>query len=591
MQFQRVGRLARVVGLIAVATTLQAGSLLAQDIKAVPRERTMIHVGWSAGAPTLTAPQNANWFALGADTRNGQMYQFEPLFFYNMFKGEHIPWLAESFAYNSDFTSITVNIRNGVTWSDGEPFTANDVAFTLNMLVENGKGKKDLRKAVEIAEQVKQAVVEDKLKVRIDLNRADPRFVYRQLTNYFGHGLYWVPEHIWKTIDDKAAFTFYDPAKGWPVGTGAWKVVRATPQQMILDRRDDWWAAKTGFRPLPQVERIITVPSPNADRDVQLLANNEVDAASAFPTPQLVKSLLEKNPKLTTFTGNKPPYGNLDWWPHSLYFNHLAPDSPFADVKVRQAVRYAINRQQIVDVVFEGANQPVVQPYPSYAPLQPYIKALDPVIKKYHADEFNPRETERLMKEAGYAKDGEGMWVKDGKRVGGPIESHPVLTATTQAVVQQLRRAGFDARFSATPDSFRKFRSGETLWHVFGHNGGSIFDPIDTLRMYQTKNRAPIGQITFFVARWSNPEFDGITDKMEKLPVGDAQLQPMLVQAMDIWMREAVEVPLENAYHWYPMNTTYWTNWPTEENPYINPCQQCFDTSSVLIAHNLKPVK
>src|SRR5205085_11002068 len=114
--------------------------------------------------------------------------------------------------------------------------------------------------------------------------------------------------------------------------------------------------------------------------------------------------------------------------------NHLAPDSPFADVRVRQAVRYAINRQQIIDVVFEGANQAIAQPYPSYTPLVPYIKALDPVIKKYHADEFNPRETERLMKEAGYAKDGEGMWAKDGKRVGGPIESHQVLGPTTQAI-------------------------------------------------------------------------------------------------------------------------------------------------------------
>src|SRR5690242_2149910 len=137
MQFERVFRSARLGGLFALTAAFLAAPVLAQDIKSVPRERTLVHVGWSAGSPTLTAPQNANWFALGADTRNGHMYQFEPLFFYNMFKGEHIPWLAESFAYNADFTSLTVTIRNGVTWSDGQPFTANDVAFTLNMLIEN----------------------------------------------------------------------------------------------------------------------------------------------------------------------------------------------------------------------------------------------------------------------------------------------------------------------------------------------------------------------------------------------------------------------------------------------------------------------
>lgn len=572
-----------------VAGAVSAPTVQAQTLKPVPRERTYIHVGWSGGSPMLTSPRNANWYSLSSETRNGIDYVWEPLFFYNSFRGEHIGWLASGFTYSPDHKTLRVNIRPGVKWSDGEDFDAEDVAFTLTMLVENGKGAKDLRKALEVTNQVVRAVAENKLTVRIELTQPDPRFIYRHLTNYFGHGLAWVPEHIWKGVQDKAAFTFYDPAKGWPVGTGAWKLMRAEPQQMILDRREDWWGAKTGFRPLPAVERIITVPAADSERQGQLIVSNEVDAAWSFATPQLVKQLMARNPKLTTFSGNKPPFGNMDWWPTSLYFNNMS--EMFKDVRVRRAVRFAINRQQIIDFAYEGNSEVNFFPYPAYAPLLPFINEAMPLVQKHRAGEFNLQETERLMKEAGYAKDTEGIWAKDGKRIGGTIEMQNVLAPVGQIVVQQLKNAGFDAKFSSTPDSFRRFRSGETDWHIFGHNGGSIFDPVDTLFMYHSRNQAPVGKITFFVARWSHPEFDKIVEQMEKLPVGDPGLKPLFVRAMDVWFREVPEVPIQQMWHWYPMNTTYWTNWPSLDNPYIQPCT-CFQASMpAYVAHNLKPVK
>ena len=114
---------------------LLAGAAAAQDLAEVPRERTLVTIGWSAGSPTLSAPNNANWYSLGAELRNGIMFVNEPLFTYNHFTGEHIPWIAESYEYNDDYTSLTVKLRDGVTWSDGEAFDAEDVAFTLNMLM------------------------------------------------------------------------------------------------------------------------------------------------------------------------------------------------------------------------------------------------------------------------------------------------------------------------------------------------------------------------------------------------------------------------------------------------------------------------
>ena len=172
----------------AGASTLAAPPALAQTsggpLKEVPRNRTYI-VASTVDGPVLTNVNNANFYGPGVDLRNGMMYAAEPLFWYNFFKDEHIPWLAESYAYNDDFTAMTIKLRPGAAWSDGHPFTARDVAFTYNMLIENGKTKKNMRQAVLFADRAKAAVVIDDLTVRIDFTRRDPRHVFAVNTNYF----------------------------------------------------------------------------------------------------------------------------------------------------------------------------------------------------------------------------------------------------------------------------------------------------------------------------------------------------------------------------------------------------------------------
>src|SRR5208283_6001456 len=141
--------LLKVSGGLAAAAGFAPGLARAQNIRPVPRNRTLIVGAW-AEAPTWPNVTMANYYAAGVNLENGLMYASEPLFWYNVFRNEMIPWLAEGFSYNDDYTQLTLRIRRGAAWNDGVPFTARDVAFTYAMLIENGNGEKTMRKAVEV---------------------------------------------------------------------------------------------------------------------------------------------------------------------------------------------------------------------------------------------------------------------------------------------------------------------------------------------------------------------------------------------------------------------------------------------------------
>ena len=87
----------------------------------------------------IADPTNLNLYAPGVSRSNTGLHQviYEYFFYQNLQTGEYIPWLAESYEYNDDFTAITVHLRDGVRWSDGEPFTSADVLFTYDLLMNN----------------------------------------------------------------------------------------------------------------------------------------------------------------------------------------------------------------------------------------------------------------------------------------------------------------------------------------------------------------------------------------------------------------------------------------------------------------------
>ena len=322
-------------------------------IKNVPRDRTLI-----LGLPQMRDYDSFNPFIVGTQSP-GFDYLFEPLYFYNAYveKDHLIPWIAERHEYNADYTEATIHIRKGVQWSDGRPWTAHDLKFTIDMLRAHAP---ELAFSTDMDTWVAEVQVPDSLTARFVLKAPNPRFVFSYFTYNFGNGIHIVPKHIWEG-EDPTSFKNLDLARGLPVVSGPYRLALSEPQQRLWDLREDWWAAQIGFQRLPRVERIIYLPQGDENKWVQLILANQMDQCIDL-RPSNIKTLLDQNPNVTTWSGRQLPYGYRDWWPPALGFNNLEP--PFDDPDIRWAVNHAIDREQLVAIGWQGAGEYTLLPFP-----------------------------------------------------------------------------------------------------------------------------------------------------------------------------------------------------------------------------------
>ena len=291
---------------------------------------------------------------------------FEPLIMYNVLTGEHENWLAESWEYDDTRTVLTARLRRGIEWADGMPFTARDVAFTFEMLRDHAESMVHL---ADLPEFFDSAEVVDDHTVRFHLNQPGPAFWATTLSS--NHGIQVLPEHVWRH-EDPLEFTFHDIDAGLPLGTGPYRLVYASPYQKIYDLRRDWWAAREGFKPLPKIERIIYVPQQEESQSAQLLLTDQLDMAPIMQVLTL-ESVLERNPRVVTFSGREPPYGYLDWCPIDLNMNCSEP--PYDDPEIRRAISMAIDRDKVVQLAESGAGVVALHPFTPYEWFAPFDEA------------------------------------------------------------------------------------------------------------------------------------------------------------------------------------------------------------------------
>ncbi|MGC9522336.1 MAG: ABC transporter substrate-binding protein [Anaerolineae bacterium] len=536
----------------------------------VPRERTLSYsypAGSEFGNVGIAVP-----YAAGYTHQHGDAVSLEPMFYYAALNDKTWPWLAESYEYNDDATECTVFLRKGAMWSDGEPLTAEDIAFTYNTLIERAP---DYDMSAEIKNNVQEAQVIDDTTVKFILTEPNYRFHFNYCTFRFDRHVYIVPKHIFEGIEDWRENTMFDVEAGLPVVSGPYQLVRFEPQVKWFDLRYEWWAYDIGLVDrMPYPERLQNQPY-NEEVTTQQMINDEVDHALDM-RPATIEAILAQAPDhIITYTGQEKPYGYVDWWPISMYFNTLEP--PYDNPDVRWAMAYAIDQQVLVDVAWDGAGTVTGGPFPHYPGITQYFHNVPQVVEGYDPLEVNLDKVEELMTGAGYSKNEDGWWAdENGESL--PVDIYaavPLFADIAPVTAELLRQAGFEANHLAPPDVW-DIKSQTALLHFFGH-GGSVADPYVTMSFYHSQWQTPTGEnCGNNRPRWANEEYDAIVEEMSRTPMDDKEkMQELFTQGMEIWFRELPEVPLVQWYHRLALNTTYWTNWPTEDNPYNTALWHC----------------
>ena len=393
-----------------------------------------------------------------------------------------------------------------------------------------------------------------------------------------------MPRHIWQG-QDAETFANFDPARGWPVVSGPYTLARSEPQQRIWDLRPGWWAAKTGFRDLPKVERLIYLPYMEETKRVQNLLRDGMDTSLDLRPPN-ISTAVEQNPRLSTWTGRKPPFGYLDFWPISLGFNNL--EAPFSDPRVRRAIAYAIDRDELVEIGWLGSGSPTLLPFPDFPPMRRFTAGVRDLVQQYEVGVFDAGKSAAIMEGLGWSRDSDGYWVQNGERLRLVIDIAPIFQDLTPVLVRQLERAGFEADFRMTSDFFTRQTQGTAAAFLTGH-GGSVRDPHFTLSFYHSRFVRPTGESAERFWRWSNPTYDALVDSMGEVSPDDPRLQDLFHRAMEIWLAELPSIPLVQWYHRIPHNQTYWKNWPSAENPYIHSAY--WHRTWLLVLLGLEPVQ
>jgi peptide/nickel transport system substrate-binding protein len=299
-----------------------------------------------------------------------------------------VPSLATSWDTSSDGLTWTYHLRPGLKWSDGQPLTANDVAYTFNR-VRNGKYEQTNYGNYVAA--ITSVTATDDTTVVMKVKKPTPIMLHLYV--------YILPEHIWKNIGEKAVKHYTnEPGPNGIVGSGPFIVMQHQKGQFVrLERNPNYWGTK------PKVDELVFRVFTNEDSMAQALRRGEIDFADSLGT-NVFKSL-------QGVTGIKTVDAQYSGFDEIAFNTGAALDNgtpigdghpALKDPRVRQALSYAIDTKAITERVYGGHGTPGSSIIP------PIYQSLhyDPGSTAYT---FDPTKAGQLLDQAGYTKGKNGI--------------------------------------------------------------------------------------------------------------------------------------------------------------------------------------
>ncbi|CAL9372990.1 Oligopeptide-binding protein AppA [Streptomyces sp. enrichment culture] len=489
---------------------------------------------------------------------------YEPLFFYNVArKDEPRPRLGKEFSWNEKGTELTVTLREGVKWTDGRPFTADDVVFTLDMVREN-----PTMNSTGFSGKA-TAVGDTQVKITFD----KPSFSEGPQIL----GKFWiVPKHIWEKIDKPAE----DVMKN-PVGTGPYKLAEFKPQAFTMEANPDYYDGA------PAVKKIRYVALSGNQSGVDALKAGQIDWNTG-PVPDIEN--VEKNyPGYRAIT---VPMNQAALFTCSNA--ELGCKGPQTDPAVRKAVYYALDRTQLNALAFENTASEIS---PGFA-LPGRDKAL---VSDQLKDPIAPMQPQagtarRLLEDAGWTKGSGGVYTKNGEQLALTVKVVAGWTDYITAVntaAEQLKKAGIELtvqQLSWNEWSDARGR-GEFELLMDSLYQGPAPDPYYLYSyFFSAKTTAPVGETANpNFARFKDPKVDEALAALSGIDMEDTAARRPYYDTIQTRIEESMPyIPMLTGGTTSEFNAEKFTGWPTEDDLYAFPAVWGRPDNSQIYL-NLKP--
>ena len=500
------------------------------------------------GAGDTTFVRNFNTFASPLDYTNGAIY--EPLYIITTAGGGHVyPWLATNYAFKDGNKTLLITVRQGVKWSDGQPFTAKDVLFTYTAgRINAAMDQVDL---VGADSNIASINLVGSTQVAVHFKKVDTTVLPTFLSN-----IKIIPQHIWSKV--KNVTTFTNPN---PVGTGPYtEVQKFSGQDYVLGKNPYYWQA--GKPTVPCVERTFAA---NNDSATLSLINGDTDWTHNF-VANVQKVYVQHDPAHFHYfyATNNTPVG--------VFFNDTV--YPYSIVNFRKAVSMALNRPLISQIAEYGYEPPadatgIAQEWPSWVDhrLDAQSKALTT---------YNPSAAKALLAASGFTLKGGQLYDPKGHKVTAPLNvgsGFPDFVLASQLVKLELKALGINASVTLSPDynSWASVADKGFAPNVHWSYGG--VQPYNYYYSFMSKHSyVPIGTdavATGNWSRWYSPAADALFAQYRQTT--DAGTQHAITNKLEkIALDQMPSIPVMTGASWYTYSTLYFTGWPTPQNPYAN---------------------
>lgn len=349
------------------------------------------------------------------------------------------PWLATGTTISEDGLTVTLELRDDVSWHDGTPFTAEDVKFTFDYFQTNATGRfaRDLR-------PVATTEVDEEQRVVLTLNAPAPSLELGMLAD-----VPIIPPHVWEAVETPTEHTFEDVTN---IGTGPYRLVEYEPEQFYrFEANADYFAGA------PAVQELIAIQFADDAGALAALRTGEVDMIVRPVAPEQI-DLLSTMPDLEVASG--PLFT-------TQMLNYDVTRSPFDRLEVRQAMNLAVDRQDIIDTVYLGA---ATLGSPGW---------IHPASAVYNSDlttDYNLEAAQQLLEDAGITdSDGDGIRELDGEPVSFDFivnGSDSLRLRIAELVSQMLAEIGIEVSVVSVDQGTWE----EAVWPSFDVANGRNYD-------------------------------------------------------------------------------------------------------------------